>query len=170
MQWRDGLGDAISWIAFLAICCAMVMTVGDIVVRTASHVAQWRTGVNPGWGLLGLVDLTQLAVMTAMPLGIAAAFFANTHIRVDLFLGRLSSAMRKRLAIFAALIGVGIMGICLWTAWSEMRGQLSFVTTSSTLRIAYTWYWLPLIVGLGLSVLGSVAAIIWPYCEDKGDV
>jgi TRAP-type C4-dicarboxylate transport system permease small subunit len=166
-RWRDLAGNGISWIAFAAICAAMVLTVGDIVCRAASSVVTWATGVSPGWGLFGLVDLTQLAMMTAMPLAIAAAFFANSHIHIDLIVARLSLSSRRSLARLAAMTSAGLMGICAWTAWGELVGQLSFTTTSAALGIAYTWYWAPLIAGLALSVLGCICWLIAPEIEGE---
>lgn len=143
----------------------MVLTVGDIICRAAANAAQWATGVSPGWGLFGLVDLTQLAMMVAMPLAIAAAFFANSHIHVDLIVARLSTSSRRWLVRLAALIGACLMGLCAWTAWGELVGQLSFSTTSAALAIAYTWYWVPLIAGLALSVVASVWTLIAPEID-----
>lgn len=170
MLVRDRAVDVISWVAFVAICCAMLLTVGDVATRAAGKIVQWSTGVHPGWGLFGLVDLTQLAMMAAMPLAIAAAFIAGTHIRVDLILHKFTQSGRNFLTRLAALAGFVLMGVCLWSACAGMLSQLSFVTTSATLGIAYTWYWLPLIGGLALSVLGCAGMIIWPKTEVPLDV
>ena len=51
-----------------------------------------------------------------------------------------------------------------------MRGQLDFTTTSATLGLAYTWYWVPLIAGLAMSVLGCVIVLILAPEEETTDV
>jgi TRAP-type C4-dicarboxylate transport system permease small subunit len=99
----------------------------------------------------------------------SAAFFAASPLRVDLIGERQTPPPRRFLARMAAVTGGGLMGICLWTAWIEMRGQLDFTTTSSTLGIAYTWYWIPLIAGLALSVTGCVIAFLNPQESDTHD-
>lgn len=169
-RWWAGLQGCIVALAFASICAAMVLTVGDIVVRTTAQGVGAVVGERPKWGLYGLVDLTQLAMMAACPLAIAATFFAGKHIRVDLVFNALPPRLRRLALRFSALVGLGVMGICLWTAWREMRGQLDFTTTSATLGLAYTWYWVPLIAGLGLAVLGCVAHLIWPRATEDADV
>lgn len=152
--------NIIIFLSFAAISISMVMTVGDILVRMAASIAEVFTGQRPKWGLFGLVDLTQLAMMAAVPLAIAAAFFLNAHIRIDLVFNLMSRGGRRISAALSALIGGIVCGLCLWTAWGEMRGQLDFTTTSATLGIPYTWYWTPLILGFLLSLLACILVVI----------
>jgi len=168
--WRRVVTDGIVLASFAAISIAMLMTVGDVLTRLAAETLGALAGARPKWGLFGLVDLTQLAMMAAAPLGIAAAFFLDEHIRVDLFYGRFSQSLKRTALRLSAVIGAVLMGICLWTAWNEMRGQLDFTTTSATLGIAYTWYWAPLIAGLALSVAGCCVALIWPQADGEHNV
>lgn len=162
--------DVIVIASFAAIAVTVVMTVGDVLVRLAADVAGAALEARPRWGLYGLVDLTQLAMMAAAPLAIAAAFFLGSHIKVDLFYARFSRRMRRLSIRLSALVGAVTLGICLWTAWREMRMQMDFITTSSTLGIAYTWYWAPLIAGLALSVLGCCVVLIRPDSDGYDDV
>ncbi len=152
--------DVIVFLSFAAIALSMMMTVADIVMRSAASVMSLFVGTRPKWGIFGLVDLTQLAVMTAVPLAIAATFFANAHIRIDLIFNIMSLTWRRFSLLLSAFVGFLVMGICLWTAWQEMRGQLEFTTTSATLGLPYTWYWAPLIAGLALSSLACLVGIV----------
>lgn len=151
--------NIIVFLSFAAICLSMVMTVGDILVRLAATIAEPFLASRPRWGLYGLVDLTQLAMMCAVPLAIAAGFFAASHIQIDLVLVRMSRRMRQASAALSALMGIGLMGLCCWTAWNEMRGQLDFTTTSATLGIEFTWFWAPLILGFALSVVACLVSL-----------
>lgn len=155
-----GLFNFIIYLSFAAICMSMVMTVGDIILRLASQVAGFMIGVRPRWGLFGVVDLTQLALITAAPLAIAVAFFTYSHIRIDVFLSKFSISLQQAACLFSYVLGVFLTGICFWTAWNEMRNQLDFTTTSATLAIPYTWYWTPLLIGLGLSLIASLISVI----------
>lgn len=157
----------IIFLSFAAISISMVMTVGDIVVRLAASLAEMLSGQRPKWGLFGLVDLTQLAMMSAVPLAIAAAFFLNAHIRIDLIFNLMSRKGRRFSAAMSALIGGTVCGLCLWTAYGEMLGQLDFTTTSATLGIPYTWYWAPLILGFGLSLLACIIGLIQVFQPDR---
>lgn len=153
-------------LSFAAISISMVMTVGDILVRLAASIAEALSGQRPKWGLFGLVDLTQLAMMSAVPLAIAVAFFLNAHIRIDLIYNVMTRNGRRWSAALTALIGGAVCGLCLWTAWGEMRGQLDFTTTSATLGIPYTWYWTPLILGFALSLLACVLGLLQAFRRD----
>jgi TRAP-type mannitol/chloroaromatic compound transport system permease small subunit len=169
-RWLTKATDGIVLLSFSAICVGMLMTVGDVLTRLASRIAGALIGGDPGWGLVGLVDLTQLTMMIGAPLAIAAAFFAGAHIRVDLVYALLGPAMRRLVLRLSALLAALFLGLCLYTAWNEMRGQLDFTTTSATLGLAYTWYWLPLIGGLAVSVLGCVIIVILAPEEETPDV
>lgn len=169
-RWLTRATDGIVLLSFSAICLGMFMTVGDVLIRLASRVAGTVTGGDPGWGLVGLVDMTQLTMMIGAPMAIAAAFFVGGHIRVDLVYALLRPALRRLVVRLSALVGSLFMGVCLYTAWNEMRGQLDFTTTSATLGLAYTWYWVPLIAGLAMSVLGCVIVLILAPEEETTDV
>lgn len=152
---RRALTNFATFISFAAIAFAMLMTVGDILIRLAASVLSIVSGTRPQWGIYGLVDLTQLAIMWAAPFAIAAAFFRNVHINVDLLTANMSPNWMRTSTAFSALAGLVLIGICIWTASKEMLGQLEFTTTSSTLNIAYTWYWIPLILGFAFCLLAS---------------
>lgn len=169
-RWLTQAADAIILLSFSAICVGMLMTVGDVLIRLVSRLAGTLIGGDPGWGLVGLVDLTQLTMMAGAPMAIAAAFFVGGHIRVDLIYSHLSPESRRLVIRISALASAVFMGLCLYTAWNEMRGQLDFATTSATLGLAYTWYWVPLIAGLAMSVLGCVIVIIFAPQEETTDV
>lgn len=159
MLWR-GFSDLITLLSFAAICVSMLMTVGDIILRLASLVMAQIDGVRPRWGVFGVVDLTQLALMTAAPLAIAVAFFNYSHIRIDVLVNLFSAISKQVALLISYVLGAAFTGICFWSAWHEMIGQLDFVTTSATLSIPYTWYWVPLNIGLGLSFVGCSVGVI----------
>lgn len=169
-RWLTTATDGIVLLSFGAICAGMLMTVGDVLTRLASRIVGALIGGDPGWGLVGLVDLTQLTMMIAAPLAIAAAFFAGAHIRVDLLYAVLGPRKRRLVLRLSAVLGALFLGVCLYTAWTEMRGQLDFTTTSATLGLAYTWYWLLLIGGLAVSVLGCGIVVILAPEEETPDV
>ena len=171
------LSDCIVFVAFVAVIAIMLMTVGDIVLRLFSRLVGLAGGVRPTWGLQGLVDLTQLAIMAAVPLAIASAFICSKHIRINLLFDALPETWRRLASLLSSLVGVGVLGACLWTAIGEFRSQLDYPTTSATLNIPYTWYWAPLATGFALSLLACVASLIRsvvgvirkPAAEDPGD-
>ncbi|MBJ3775020.1 TRAP transporter small permease [Acuticoccus mangrovi] len=146
-------------LAFLAIVAAMGLTVADIVLRLAARITALAGG-RPGWAVPGLVDLTQLAVMTAASLAIAVAFHRGTHVAVDLLTSGLPTGTRRLLAVVAALGGAALAALCLYTGVGEMRAQLQYTTLSATLGISYVWYWVPLIAGLALSVIAALLAAV----------
>ena len=154
------LSDYIVFVAFVAVIATMVMTVGDIVMRLSSRLVSLVVGVRPTWGLPGLVDLTQLAIMFAVPLAIASAFICSKHIRINLLFDALPERLRQLASLLSSLVAVCVLSVCLWTAIGEFRSQLDYPTTSATLNIPYTWYWAPLATGFALSLLACIAHLV----------
>ncbi|WP_346891924.1 TRAP transporter small permease [uncultured Roseibium sp.] len=147
-------------IAFVSICAAVAITLTDIVLRSMSRLSVALTGEGLTWAVPGLVDLTQLLVMIAASMAIAVAFHRGAHVAIDLIDNMFPPLIRKVNALLAVVIAVWFLGACLWYGIGEMQGQLELNTASSTLSISYLWYWLPLIVGMGLSVLAALDAFL----------
>ncbi|WP_346911434.1 TRAP transporter small permease [uncultured Roseibium sp.] len=160
-SWTVGLLMRIAVvIAFVSICVAVAITLVDIVLRSMSRLSVALTGEGLTWAVPGLVDLTQLLVMIAASMAIAVAFHRGAHVAIDLIDNMFPPLMRKFNALLAVVIAVWFLGACLWYGIGEMQGQLELNTASSTLSISYLWYWLPLIAGMALSVLGALDAFL----------
>ena len=86
------------------LACALV-TVVDIVGRRAV-----------GWSLPGLIDLSQLLVMTSVFLCIPYTFARRANVEVDLIQSRLPAALRTALAVAWALASAAFLAAATWQA------------------------------------------------------
>jgi TRAP-type C4-dicarboxylate transport system permease small subunit len=131
----------------------MLVTVADILLRLASRLVALVTGSNPGLALVGIVDLVQLSVMTAAFLAIPYAFLRGAQVMVDLLPARLPRAVPLALDLAAALLALLLVALMLQHGVAQARMQVAFGDRSATLGIGIVWYWLPLLVGLGCSLI-----------------
>ncbi|ETX12664.1 hypothetical protein MUS1_00510 [Marinomonas ushuaiensis DSM 15871] len=161
------VSDLVTVLSFIGIALAMLLTVVDVGLRLSSTIIEVFTNIRPRWGIIGVVDLMQLAIMVAVPLGIGVNFLNNRHIRVDIaldFLGKRFCCFSRSLT---AMTGIAVLGICLWSASKELNGQFVFPSSSATLSLPLTWYWMPLIAGLTISLVVCISSFLYPLFERK---
>lgn len=156
-------------IAFGAILAAILLTITDIVLRSASQLSMPFTGYRQTWAIPGLIDLTQLLMMIAAAMAIPVAFHGRAHISVDLLDQVLPREVRRFASVIAALLAITLLGACTWYGFSEMLSQRDMNTISSTLGIPYLVYWAPLLTGFVLSVIVIVSDILWAPPQDISD-
>lgn len=141
--------SSIAGAAIMLLCAAL--TVVDIVMRNFFH-----------GGILGMVDLTQLAMMWGAFLTIPLGFADNSHISVDLLADRLSAPFAKAVNIVAALCAVFVLYFCIRWGWAEAARQVGYGDSSMTIGIPVIWYWIPLIYGCSLSAVCALASMTVP--------
>lgn len=160
LKYSDRACNVAILLSFGAALVAAMLTVVDIVLRLCSWGYTAVSGSRVAWAVPGLVDLNQLAIMTCASFGIAVAFFRASHVGVDFVTSSLPNSAQKILTPVAGGLGVLFALAAVWAATGEALGQLSFPTRSATLNIPFIWYWVPLIMGLGLSIWGVMAAVV----------
>ena len=156
----DRLYNGIAVLAGTAILVAVILTFTDVLLRFVGRLAVIDSGLRKSWGLSGLIDLTQLAILTAAALSIAFGFWRGSHVFVDILIVRFSPANQRLVKAVSGLLGTGLMFSCFWFGLAEMRRQLDFSTTSATLGIPFTWYWAPLLTGLFLAAFAVLVRTI----------
>ena len=128
-----------------------VLTGVDIVMRNFFH-----------GGILGMVDLTQLAMVWAAALTIPLGFADNSHISVDLVAANLPAPLTKAVNILAALCAVFVLYFCIRWGWAEAARQIGYGDSSMTIGIPVIWYWVPLIFGFALSAVCALTSMTAP--------
>lgn len=139
--FADRLALLCAGLSFLAFAGAVIVTVADIVARRV------------GLAVPGVVDLVQLFVLSGAWLAIPYAFRASAHVAVDLFLGALPPWVVRPANAFAGVLAFGLLTAMLVRANASFRLQLMFGDKSQQIGIPMIWYWTPLLIGLGLSIL-----------------
>jgi TRAP-type C4-dicarboxylate transport system permease small subunit len=156
----DGIFACATVVSFVAACIAVILTVTDICLRLASGGMRAITGQGTNWAVNGLVDLTQLAVMTCASFGIAVAFSRANHVSIDLVTTLLPAPVRGGLAIMASVLGMVLACAILWAGIGEVVAQFAYPSRSATLGIPYIWYWFALLSGFALAPLGALYALL----------
>lgn len=134
----------------LAYAGAAVLTVADIVGRRF------------GMPVDGVVDLVQLGVLSGAWLVIPYAFLVGAHVGVDLLIESFPQRLKRTLRIAAALVAAVLLGLMLQACWDAFQQQVAFGDRSQQLGIPIFWYWIPLLVGVALSIVSALITIIDP--------
>ncbi|MHC5655243.1 TRAP transporter small permease [Stappia sp.] len=123
---------------------AGLVTVVDIVMRA------FESGIH------GAVDIVQLLIMATAFTAIPYAFFSDGHVSVDIVTQSFPDPVQKLLRALTALASAVVMALILYYGWEAAKLQMMFGDKSQNIGIPLIWYWMPLIVGAGLSVLACL--------------
>ncbi len=123
------------------LACALV-TVADVVGRRSL-----------GLSLPGLIDLSQLLVMTSVFLCIPYTFERRANVEVDLLYQRLPRPLRRVLSVLWALASAAFLLVVVWHAGRAAGQVLEYGERSPTLALPMIVYWLPILFGCGLAGL-----------------
>ena len=130
----------VALLAVLAFSAAGLVTVADIVGRRI------------GEGIPGVVDIVQLFTLGGAWMAIAYAFWTKAHVRVDLVILSVPERIARGFRLLAFLLSFGLMAIMLPPAIGAFENQLAYGDRSQQLGLPIAWYWLPVLVGLALSI------------------
>ncbi len=138
----------------LLLACALV-TVADVLCR--------RT-IN--WSIPGLVDLTQLLIMSSVFLCIPFAFERRANVEVDLLYGRLPAVVRSALAVLWPLLGAAFLLAAAWHAGKAASQVLEYGETSPTLNVPMIGYWIPVLFGTILAAIVCLVHVVRPSAAE----
>ena len=127
---------------------AALVTVADVLGR--------RVGLPVD----GVVDLVQLFVMAGAWLVMPFAFMTGAHVGVDLLVERMPRAPAVLLRAAAMSVAVVLLGLMLVYGYQTAAMRMMFGDKSQQLGIPIVWYWVPLILGLGVSAIGAVLGFV----------
>jgi TRAP-type C4-dicarboxylate transport system permease small subunit len=144
------LGRAASWIAAITgvalILAAGLLTCADVVIR------------NLGFrGIIGMVDLTQLFVLAAASFVIPFAFFAQSHVAVDLLTQQLSPRANAAINLFSALLAIALIALIVRYGYAQAQLSIALGDRSQTLQMPISIYWALFVGGNALSLYAACA-------------
>ena len=140
---------------FASFAIAAVLTVTDIIGRQI------------GWPIVGIVDLVQLCVLGGAWLVIPYAFLRGSHVGVDLLVQLLPHTFNRCFKILANLAAAVLLLLMLGACIEVYSRQVLFGDRSQQLGIPITWYWLPLLTGVILSILAVFLNVLNPVFKKK---
>lgn len=161
VDWAETATRGAAWFAMALLLSAIVVTVVDVSTRRTI-----------GWSVPGLVDITQLLVMSFVYFSIPFGFMREANVSVDFVTDRLSRRGVAFVKGVCALLGVAFMGGITYHSWIRAAQQLENGDASQTIGIPFGWYWGPLLIGGAMSVVAAALQAwryLWAAATGRGD-
>ena len=130
------------------ICVALFTTI-DIVARKAFSI-----------GFVGLVDITQFAVIGFAFLSMPRAFLKGAHVAIELYDNRLSSHADAALRIFASVLSLCVLSLLVWYGWVRVVRVWGYGDISQNIGIPIWIYWGMFWVGIVTSAIVCTSQLI----------
>ena len=124
---------------------AVALTVTDIALRSVSTLT-----------VPGLTDIVTLCTMVGAMLAIPYGFAADQHVSIDVFTSRMPPGPQKVLRLLAAVLSFAFLAGAAWFGFEQMMSAFAYGTRSQSIGIPLVWYWIPLLIGIGLGALVNV--------------
>jgi TRAP-type C4-dicarboxylate transport system permease small subunit len=147
IRWFKAAIYGLAVAGVLAYSAAALITVADIIGRQF------------GFAVLGVVDLVQLFVMMGAWFVIPYAFVVGAHVGVDLLVDHLPNAVAVPARVISASAAIVLLALMLRYGVSSFQTQMLFGDRSQQLGIPIMWYWLPLLLGLAVSIVASFVTL-----------
>lgn len=146
-RFRDVLAAVLATAASLCLLFLMLIVVFDVTVRA----------IDPTWRLVGMVDYVEFSLAWLIYLAIPMSILAGQVIVVDL----IDQYVRPRPLVIAGLVLTG--GLVALTGYQTITPALDALDWGDrTLDLGWPkfWYWIAIWVGLGLSALAALIAML----------
>jgi TRAP-type C4-dicarboxylate transport system permease small subunit len=146
LRHLDRLAEVLAFCGMACLSLAIAASMIDIVGRK-----------TVGFTILGIVDITQLLVMSCICLALPLAFVREGHVGVQFITDRLPPRALAALELVVAAVSFVFVATLARYAMSQAAQQIERGDTSMTLALPIAWYWTPLLVGLVISALACLA-------------
>ena len=161
VDWADTVTRYAAWFAMALLTVAIAVTVLDVSTRRTI-----------GWSVPGLVDITQLLVMSFVYFSIPFGFMRESNVSVDFVTDRLPRRGIAFVKGVCALLGAVFMAGITWHSLERAVQQFQNGDASQTIGIPFAWYWGPLLVGGAMSVVAALLQSLrysWAAATGRGD-
>lgn len=135
---------------------AGILSYGLAALVTVADVLGRRVGLP----IVGVVDLVQLFVMIGAWFVIPYAFLVGAHVSIDLVVNLMPASLVTASRVLAAILAIAILALMLRQGYAAFQTQLMFGDKSQQLGIPISWYWVPLLFGLGVSVVAALITLV----------
>lgn len=158
--------DFANLLAAFAILALMMLGVGQIVMRSVFN--------SP---ISGYIDMVELSMASMAFLGAAYCQRLGAHIRMELFIGRLSGRALWVVEAFATLVALFIIGMLIYYSWGHFMRSFSLgdTTMDAELPVWPSKLLVPLAFGIWfvrllLQLAGCIRLAINPDLEPEAVV
>ncbi len=135
---------------------AGALIVGVMLITVYNILGRWLFG-EP---FRGTVELTELAMLGIVYLGLAFAQHRDSHISVDLLYRRFRRPIRQALDVFSAILSVVVLGIMAWqiAAYADVLSSGGRETAARAIPLAPFAY--VAVAGVVAYALASAATVV----------
>jgi TRAP-type C4-dicarboxylate transport system permease small subunit len=161
VDWADTATRYAAWFAMALLAAAITVTVVDVSTRRTI-----------GWSVPGLVDITQLLVMSFVYFSIPFGFMRESNVSVDFVTDKLPPRALAFVKGLCALLGAAFMAGITFYSWDRAVQQFDSGDASQTIAIPFAWYWAPLLIGGAMSVVAALLQTLrylWGAATGLGD-
>jgi len=144
-RWFGLLALGLAMLGGVATFAATLLAVFDVVTRRAF-----------GWGMLGVVDLTQLSVLAIAFLPLPLVFLRDANVAVDLLTSKLGRRSEAGLRAAAAVAGALLLAVLVPYGLRHGWRSFEYGDASQNIGIPLFVYWIPLLAGAGLSIIAAL--------------
>ena len=135
-------------LAALFLAAMMGLTVADVVLRSFFAAP-----------IRGMLELVELGLACAIFIALPAVFLRREHLVVDVIDHLVKPGLVRWLDRLGALVSLGVLAVMAWQMWPLARTMVEFGDVTSDLSIPRLWYWVPVLGGVGFSVLAVLLKI-----------
>ena len=136
-------------VAALFLAAMVGLTVADVLLRSffASPIR-------------GMLELIELGLVCTIFIALPAVFLRREHLVVDV----IDHFARPRVVGFldrlGALVTLGVLAVMAWQMWPLARTMVEFGDVTSDLSIPRLFYWIPVLLGVGVSALATLIMLL----------
>ena len=140
---------ACAWIGVVILIACALLTVADVVLRRVT-----------GEAIPGMVDMTQLMVMTGVFLCVPYVFEQRANVEVELVHERLPEVLRSGLSRLWSLVSALVLVAIAWYVGIAASQVLEYGDRSPTVAIPMIWYWAPILFGTIVSAVVCLLQVV----------
>jgi TRAP-type C4-dicarboxylate transport system permease small subunit len=142
----ERLAEMLAFVGMLLLSASIAVVIVDVVGRKTI-----------GFSILGINDITQLLVMGCVCLAMPLTFIREGHVGVEFATDALPTRVLATVKFLVALLCFVFALTLALFSYAQAVLQIGKGDSSLTLSIPVIWYWAPLLIGLSLSAVASLA-------------
>ena len=136
------------YLAALFLLAMMLITVADVVLRSLFD-----------YPLFGTFELVELCLVAAIFFALPATFLRDENVAVDV-VDQLAPRLVPALRLAGLLLALAFLGLMFYHMLRPALDTLEFGDRTLSLEIPKFVHWLPILIGVGASILSILALLL----------
>jgi TRAP-type transport system small permease protein len=140
--------QACGYAAAIALAAMMLLTVADVVLRSMFN-----------YPIRGMLEIIELLLACSFFVALPASFLRDEHIVVDM-IDPMAPEWVPALKQIGNMVTLVVIAAITWQGWKAMQDTLMFGDVTSDLQIPRILYWVPVLFGMGGSVVAAAMMLL----------